>query len=60
MTYWKSTANPHYAKPFHIRLAFRVWLTWRNSELFRVALKGLGITALGAVIYLALVTFLVL
>jgi hypothetical protein len=37
VTTWKSTANPHYAKPLHIRIAFRVWLMWRNSPWLRAA-----------------------
>lgn len=54
----KSISNPHYAKPFHIRVAFRIWLAWRNSEVLRVALKGVGIAALGAATYLTLVALL--
>lgn len=47
MTNKQFISNPHYAKPLHIRVAFRVWLTWRNSPLLRACVMALplGIAA---------------
>ena len=44
-----TTCNPHYANPLHIRAAFKVWLLWRNSPVFRAAVRvGAAIPLAGA------------
>jgi hypothetical protein len=50
------TSNPHYAKPLHIRAAFRVWLLWRNNPLLRAMATALPLAvALWALLILALI-----
>lgn len=49
-------SNPHYAKPLHIRIAFRVWLAWRNYPLLRAMATAVPLAAaLWALLVLVLI-----
>lgn len=56
MTARNFTSNPHYAKPLHIRAAFRVWLIWRNYPLLRAMATAVPLAAaLWALLVLVLI-----
>lgn len=58
MTTGKFISNPHYAKPLHVRAAFRVWLLWRNNPLLRAVATALPLAAaLWALLALVILAF---